>query len=96
MPASELVTVPSFWKGSIVPETRSLRSRGQRNDRDGEDPQKRILLHQKSCGLHPFKPYGQAIRLIGLSGHLKLPADPGRAEGVWQVVVEANRFSSHR
>lgn len=56
----------------------------------------RFLMHEKSCGLHPFKPYGQAIRMVGLRGHPKLPDDPGSAKGVWQVVVEENRFSGAR
>ena len=55
-----------------------------------------FLMHEKSCGLHPFKPYGQAIRLVGLRGHPKLPDDPGSASGTWQVVVEDNKFSGAR
>ena len=53
----------------------------------------RFLMHEKTGSLNALKPYGQAIRLVGLKGHPKLPDDAGPSKDVWQVTLDENRFS---
>jgi hypothetical protein len=52
----------------------------------------RFLMFEKSASANPFKPYGRAIRLVGLKGHLRLPDDAGALKDVWKVTVDENLF----
>ncbi len=56
----------------------------------------RFLMHEKSGSTHPFKPYGCAVRLVGLKGHPDLPDDPAPTADVWKVTLGKNSFSGAR
>ena len=56
----------------------------------------RFLMHEKSGSTHPFKPYGLAVRLVGLKGHPDLPDDPAPTVDVWKVTLGKNSFSGAR
>lgn len=56
----------------------------------------RFLMFEKSTSANPFKPYGQAIRLVGLKGHPLLPDDPGAPKDVWKVTLGENLFGVAR
>lgn len=52
-----------------------------------------FLMHAASGSRDPNKPYGRAIRLVGLKGDPRLPDDPAATQDVWQVTLGENRFS---
>ncbi len=53
----------------------------------------RFLMHGKSGSPDPNKPYGRAIRLVGLKGDPMLPDDPSPTKDTWKVTIAANRFA---
>lgn len=56
----------------------------------------RFLMHETSGSSDKFKPYGRAIRLVGLKGHAVLPDDPQPARDIWKVTIGENRYSGQR
>ena len=53
----------------------------------------RFLMHAKTVSTDKFKPYGRAIRLVGLQGHPELEDDPQPAKDEWKVSLHNNTFS---
>ena len=52
----------------------------------------RFLMHEATGSPDPIKPYGRAIRLVGLKGHPGLPDDPQPTQDIWKVTIGENRF----
>jgi hypothetical protein len=52
----------------------------------------RFLMHEKSGSPDPRKPYGRAIRLVGLKGSSQIPDDSQPTKDNWKVSVEENRY----
>lgn len=52
----------------------------------------RFLMHKTSGSPDPNKPYGRAIRLVGLKGDAQLPDDPQPTKDIWKVSIGENRF----
>jgi hypothetical protein len=61
-----------------------------------EIDRKRFLMHEQSGSREKSKPYGRAIRLVGLQGHPALPDDPQPPQDTWKVTIGANRYSGQR
>lgn len=53
----------------------------------------RFLMHEKTGFTDKFKPYGRAIRLVGLRGHPALEDDPQPQQGEWRDRIHDNSFS---
>lgn len=53
----------------------------------------RFLMHEKTGSTDKFKPYGRAIRLVGLQGHPALEDDPQPAKDEWKVTIHDNTYS---
>jgi hypothetical protein len=51
----------------------------------------RFLTHETTGSSDPTKPYGRAIRLVGLKGHPGFPNDPQPTQGIWKVTIGENR-----
>jgi hypothetical protein len=56
----------------------------------------RFLMHETTGSPDPNKPYGRAIRLVGLKGHAALPDDPKPTQDIWMVSIGENRFGGQR
>ena len=56
----------------------------------------RFLMHEKTGSADKFRPYGRAIRLVGLQGHPALEDDPQPTKDVWKVTIHDNTFSGVR
>jgi len=56
----------------------------------------RFLMHEKTGSKDKFKPYGRAIRLVGLQGHPALEDDPQPAKGAWKVSMKENKFAGQK
>lgn len=53
----------------------------------------RFLMHKSSGSREKFKPYGLAIRIVGIQGHDILPDDPLPLQGKVAATIRENRFS---
>ncbi|MFM7606039.1 MAG: hypothetical protein ACKO8Z_12705 [Prosthecobacter sp.] len=53
----------------------------------------RFLMHEKTGSTDKFKPYGRAIRLVGLQDHPVLEDDPQPRKDDWKVNIQDNTFS---
>ncbi|MBM3890089.1 MAG: hypothetical protein FJ388_13320 [Verrucomicrobia bacterium] len=56
----------------------------------------RFLMHERTGSREKFKPYGRAIRLVGLRGCPALEDDPQPPKDIWKVTIGENRFSGKR
>jgi len=52
----------------------------------------RFLMDEKTGSKEKFKPYGRAIRLVGLQGHPALEDDPQPPKDMWKVSIHDNVF----
>lgn len=52
----------------------------------------RFLMHRTSGSPDPHKPYGRAIRVVGLKGDPQLPDDSQPTKDTWKVSIGENRF----
>ncbi|MBX7209754.1 MAG: hypothetical protein K1X78_15660 [Verrucomicrobiaceae bacterium] len=52
----------------------------------------RFLMHEKTGSSDKMKPYGRAIRLVGLKGDSALEDDPQPAKDEWKVSIHDNTF----
>jgi hypothetical protein len=55
-----------------------------------------FLMHEKSGSKDKFKPFGRAIRLVGLQGHVAIEDDAHPAQDVWEVTIHDNTYSGAR
>ena len=53
----------------------------------------RFLMHKSSASREKFKPYGLAIRVVGIQGHAVLLDDPLPSQGKIAVTIGENKFS---
>jgi hypothetical protein len=52
----------------------------------------RFLMHEKTGSEDKLRPFGRAVRLVGLKGHPALEDDAAPAADTWRVRVGENRF----
>lgn len=49
-----------------------------------------FLMHEKTGSKEKFRPYGRAIRLVGLQGHSAIEDDPQPPKDTWKVSIRDN------
>jgi len=54
----------------------------------------RFLMHEKTGSTDRLKPFGRAIRIVGLRGHPGLEDDPSPAQGELRVRIEGNTYGT--
>ncbi len=55
----------------------------------------RFLMHKATGSSNRFKPYGRALRFVGLKAHPDLPDDPQPTQGRWEVTIRDNLYGNH-
>ena len=56
----------------------------------------RFLMHETTGSPDANKPYGRALRLVGLKGNAALPDDPQPTQDIWRVTIGENRYDGKR